>query len=415
MLAESARIDALLQTIPFFSQLRPEQLAGLREAGRIESAPADQILFYEGDPATSLYLILKGSVRIRAKAHNGKDMVLSTLQAGDFFGELALAEGGIRTASVEVRDESEFFLIERQDFTQLLAASPELLSDVIGAISQKMRGANDNLFQQLLEKQELQLQLERDKHQTVAQMVTGVAHEINTPLGILNALTTDLLDQSLNSLVSPEHPPLDAKEMLESLRLMQKHLVRLRQLVQTFRHVSAAQIGESPEWVSPGQVMQEALELYQLASPRRLAVTLQIDSELAETTWFGFPSLLQDCLIYLMTNIEAHAYPEADGPVFWRLQLVELENEPGFEIAVIDNGAGIDAVHLPRVCEPFFTTARQRGYRGLGLTIVQNLVQNIFEGQLKIASEPGLGTQIQSRFPFQIKLKEEPRGALGPA
>lgn len=401
---DSTAIDQLLKALPFFSHLNPGQLKNLRQWGQILEAKAGTILFHEGDPASALYIILAGSVAVYGGNDTDGQMLLSQLQSGDFFGELALAEGGTRTASVEVTADSTFFVVQRADFTRLLEDSPVLLSDVMGAISSKMRGANVNLYQHLLQKRELELELERKKHKTVARLVTGVADEINTPLGILNALTSDLLEQSLASLVSPAQKPLDPQQSLESLRLMQKHLIRLRQLLQTFRHVSAAHVGAPPEQQILAPILRDAMELYRVASPRRLAIDLQIEPELEETHWFGYPSLLQDCLMYLMTNIEAHAYPaDSAGPVSWSLGLGEWQQEPAFEICVRDQGTGITPEVLPQVCDPFFTTARQRGYRGLGLTIVKNLVENIFGGQLQIEAAAGQGTAVSLCFPFQIQ------------
>ncbi|MBF2052793.1 MAG: cyclic nucleotide-binding domain-containing protein [Candidatus Sericytochromatia bacterium] len=401
---DSTAIDQLLKALPFFSHLNPAQLKNVRQWGEILEAAPDTTLFHEGDPASALYIILEGGVAVYGGNAPNERVLLSNLQRGDFFGELALAEGGTRTASVEVTAPSTFFVIQRADFTRLLEDSPVLLSDVMGAISSKMRGANVNLYQHLLQKRELELALERKKHKTVARLVTGVADEINTPLGILNALTSDLLEQSLTSLVSPQQKPLDPQQSLESLRLMQKHLIRLRQLLQTFRHVSAAHVGAPPEQQLLAPILRDAMELYRVASPRRLSIDLQIEPELEETHWFGYPNLLQDCLMYLMTNIEAHAYPaDSAGPVRWSLALGEWQQEPAFEICVSDQGAGIAPEVLPQVCDPFFTTARQRGYRGLGLTIVKNLVENIFSGQLDIQSSSDQGTDITLRFPFQIQ------------
>ena len=128
-------VEDLLKAIPFFSNLSPEKLRDLARIGVREHAAAETVLFAEGDPGETLYVILKGAVRVTA----GSGVELTRFKAGDYFGELALLDGRPRSASVETTEDSELLIVSRRDFLTLLSDSPRTLGDLLVNLSGKIR------------------------------------------------------------------------------------------------------------------------------------------------------------------------------------------------------------------------------------------------------------------------------------
>ncbi|PIQ25530.1 hypothetical protein COW36_21020 [bacterium (Candidatus Blackallbacteria) CG17_big_fil_post_rev_8_21_14_2_50_48_46] len=377
-------IYGLLHKIPFFQNLPYETLKSLVDTGSIQEIEPDQTLFHEGDAGDALYLILSGEVAILAKNDQGEDIPLASLEGGSFFGELALAEGGVRTATAITQSPCQLFKLKREAFFAQMAASPKLLSQVISAISEKVRSANQHLFQEQLQKQALQLEIGRVQRQTVTRMVHGLSQELNAPLQSANAQ----LDQLLNGL-SPEK-----QAQGEELRFQ---LNRAQLLVQSLQAVAPGEIFARREDLLWPHFFAQFQELYRASSFRKLPLELHLSPEASPELWQGYPSQMSEVLMHLISNCEAHAYPLSDDPVGLSL---DLDGEH-FILRVQDTGLGIAPQILPQIRTPFFSTRKAEGYSGLGLAVVDNLVSSVLGGEMTIDSEAGTGTTVTLRFPRQ--------------
>ena len=99
-----------------------------REGGAAitQAVKAGTMLFSKGDRGTSLFAVCSGQVKISVPSLDGRDAVFNVVNAGEIFGEIALFDGGPRTASATAMTECELMLIERRDFVPLLMRHPEL-------------------------------------------------------------------------------------------------------------------------------------------------------------------------------------------------------------------------------------------------------------------------------------------------
>lgn len=399
------QIESLLEQVPFFSGFSPAQLQGLMAAGELRTQPAQTPVFQEGDPAKELFLIVAGRVQIQRHNAQQAEVVLAEVGPGAFFGELALADGGVRTASVRTLEDCQFFVLSREQFIQELARSPQLLSEVIASISTKIRHSNTQYFEEQLQKQAQLLTQERQRHLSMARMVMGMAHELNTPLGIVQT-TTSILHEQGEQLA--EQAQAQGPEILEACELIQDHLTRMRQLIQSFKSLSPAEVYTSLETIRWPEFLQAFEELYQQSSYRNLPLVTEISGQAAQHSWWGYPEILNDILMHLLLNAEAHAYPRHAGPV--KLSLDYLSASQQFRLEVADQGLGIAEQHLQEVQEPFFTTCRMQGFTGLGLTSVYNWVTTALQGEFKLRSVVGAGTCIEILFPAALGAVDHSNG-----
>jgi CRP/FNR family transcriptional regulator, cyclic AMP receptor protein len=131
--------ETVLLDVPFFEKLDLEERRTL--AGQIETVqyPAGHQLFAVGDPGDSLYVLTKGQVEIYFKDTTGHRVVLETLGAGEFLGEISLLDAGPRTASVVVTEDMEAIKVDRQDLDALIRRHPHAALDLLAATGRRLR------------------------------------------------------------------------------------------------------------------------------------------------------------------------------------------------------------------------------------------------------------------------------------
>jgi signal transduction histidine kinase len=401
-------LGALLRRVPFLSDMADDQLEQLVGRGRVTAAAPDEVMFREGDDAECLYVVLSGRVRIYLRHATGREMELALVQSGEFFGEMALLDGGARSASAICVTPSSFFVLDRAGFLDLLAHSPASLSRLLAHLTGNVRRMTGRYFQEELARQTLRADMELARHRSLAQLVAGVAHEVNTPLGIISTAASvirrELTSPSFATLAAERSSKTALEDALEATELVQKHVARAHALIQSFKNVSASESTDAREPMNLREALAETLDLFKI-NARKARLTVELDAALAEgeTTWVGYRGHLSRVVLNLLTNVERYAYPEgAGGRVMISLAADHDRTVPCFLITVRDFGRGIAPEHLPRVCEPFFTTGRGRGGTGLGLAIVHNLVTSVLQGTLAVESEPGRGTAVRVTVPQTV-------------
>lgn len=381
-----------LRNIPFFERFSETQFDHLIEKGETRDVPAEQVLFEENDPALELFLILKGAVQISGTNVNGEQIDLARLEAGHFFGELALADGGERTASAKTLEDAQFFVLSRQSFIQLLSESPQLLSEVISSISQKIRGSNTQYFEEQLDKQAQLLHMEKERNQLMTQLVTGVAHEFNTPLGIMKT-SAHILSDTLQEADLDEET---AEDLTDTCQLIDTQVARMDYLIQTFKSISPSEVYAHVSEVRWPEFFGEFERFYRSNSYMELPLEIDLSESAKTLPWMGYAEVLNDILMHLLLNVEIHAYPEGEGKV-----LIGLDTSgDDFTLTLRDWGRGLDNDTLKQAFSPFFTTQRLQGCTGLGLAVVHNWVVYALQGQIHMISEQGC--EVTLRFPQKL-------------
>ena len=306
--------------------------------------------------------------------------------------------------------------VESEEFAAFDAVDEQLLS--ILAVQAAGAVRNARLYQEEAtrrrELDEANVKLERlnqaesQRHRALAGMVAGVAHEVNTPLGI-SRTAVSVIRKSLapfadgSSQVTGELREA-AEDTISAVDLLERNILRAHQLVQDFKKLSAGQATDAKEHLSLSEVVAETVRLFSIQA-RHAKLEFSVETALppGSDAWEGYRGYLSQVLLNLYTNIERYAYPGgAGGRVEVRIAATETGGVPSFTLTVRDFGAGIPADDLGRVFEPFFTTGRSRGGTGLGLAIVHTLVTSTLKGSVEVESTLGQGTRIEVVFPRSI-------------
>lgn len=400
-------VEALLKKISFFEELPPEQLKSLTRSGRMLPLDEGQTVFQEGDPAEDLYILVRGEARVFRK-EGDTELELTTLGPGSCFGEVALIDGQPRSASVSALTKSWFFLLSRREFLTVLSRSPANLAKIVMDLSSALRRNTQERIAAERDKERLTSETELERHRAISQMVAGVAHEINTPLGIVSqaasCISESLAEEPLSGLDEPEEVEEALDDVRDAARLIAGNIARADRLVQSFKNLSVRQVTDSLESTDLAEVTAEVLELFSPQS-RSAKLDIEFSNKLAEegAPWTGYPGYYSQVLLNLLTNVERYAYPAGEGG---RVE-ISLEGGDGeYRVTVTDFGKGIPEEEISKIFEPFYTTGREKGGSGLGMAIVHNLVTSALSGTISITSKLGERTDVVMTFPHQIKAGE---------
>jgi signal transduction histidine kinase len=240
--------------------------------------------------------------------------------------------------------------------------------------------------------------MEAERQRSLTQMVAGVAHEINTPLGVVS-LGMSIIERELAEI--PGADPQDMARITESIALMKKNVERAHRLIQDFKKVSVSQLSDVKESMNLPEAVKEIIGLADIQLKRN-GIMIHFDNQVLPSaeTWVGYRGYLSQIILNLLTNIDHYAYPGGIGG--YAHITLNTPTKDHFMITVRDYGQGIPQEHLAHIFEPFFTTGRATGGTGLGMTIVYNLVTEALHGSIRIESEVGKGTEIIITFPQQI-------------
>lgn len=385
-----------LKNIPLFSSFPVDQLNEIMEKSSKISLQENQVVFRQGEDSAAMYLIFKGGVKIELEDGEGDLITAGRLFGCEFFGELGLLTNQPRRVTATTLEDTELLAIDRSLLLDIIRKSdPQAVLEMFSVLGGQMRASSESEFEELLSRRTLSAQMEAEKQRALTQMVAGVAHEINTPLGIIN---TAISIMARELAVPVEITIQRAADIAESLELMRRNVERADRLVQDFKKISSSQLKDEREQFDISEVIEDTVGLI-LVSLKRSQVRVKFHNKLAseQKKWVGYRGYLSQVLINLLTNVERYAYPKGVGGVVD--VTIRLEDDKHYCLSVKDYGRGISKENQTQIFDPFFTTGRAIGGTGLGLAIVHNLATSSLKGEIKMKSEEGKGTEFIVIFP----------------
>ena len=299
------------------------------------------------------------------------------------------------------RGDGSFGVIDVQALLRALADALSARNQQTTALLEEVRLGADRLRQTLTELEYTQATLvDSAKMASLGNLVAGVAHEVNTPVGILlgaashfSAVTADFRARLAGGLKRSE---LEAflDEAAEAMRLIQFNAGRAGELIAGFKQVSADQTSEERRQFLLAPYIDEVLAALRPSFRRRpISVSVDCPPELDCDT---YPGALAQVLTNLMMNALLHAFDEDQTG---QVRVGADQGDGLVTLVFADDGHGIPADHQPRIFEPFFTTRRGNGGTGLGLNIVYSRVVSVLKGSISVESAPGQGTRFIVTFP----------------
>ncbi|MEO5361777.1 MAG: ATP-binding protein [Nitrospirota bacterium] len=243
--------------------------------------------------------------------------------------------------------------------------------------------------------------VQAEKLASLGQMLAGVAHEINTPVGIGITLSSTITKETEAIKAAIDDRSLRMERLQEyiddinkSSSLIFKSLMRTAELVKSFKMVSADQITQERRVFRLKGYIEEILLSLQpklKRSQHNIEVICEQSLELD-----SYPGSIAQIITNLLMNSLIHAYDKgAKGTITIEAAL----HKNDIVIQYKDDGKGIPQENIKKIYDPFFTTMRGTGGTGLGMHIVHNIVTQTLGGTIDCQSELNKGTTFTISFP----------------
>lgn len=377
--------DIIARAFPGISQLEIEELINRSQVRNYAKGIA---LTREGEIESKFYILLDGRVNVSKTINNTEQRNLKELEAGDFFGEMALIHNAPRAASVTALEPVTVLEIDREDFDRVLRHSSSVAMAMVREISSRLRENDEMAIEDLqMRASELAQAYQKLAEQELArrEFLTNVAHELRTPLMAASGFL-QLIQQGL---ITPEKMP-------GAINTIARNIGQIITLVNNILFLQEMDL-ILPKFqpVDMGLIAREVVNSYQeKAAANLVMLNLEVAPQLPSTS--GDPKTLERALAALADN--AIKFSPNGGQVTVSVH----ESDGTVVVDVIDNGIGIEKERISRIFDRFYHL-EQSGDNlfdgiGLGLAITQQVIKQ-HNGRLTVESEPGKGST------FSIHLK----------
>ncbi|MCJ8318942.1 MAG: ATP-binding protein [Colwellia sp.] len=282
----------------------------------------------------------------------------------------------------------------------------QTLKDKVNLRSDALKESNQELLTTLEKLHQFQGQLvESEKMASLGDMVAGVAHEVNTPIGLGVTASTLLLDR-INELKDAfENKTLKSSQLKkflsegqENVSIIYRNLNRAADLISSFKKVAVDQSSEENRKFDVKQLINDILlTLAPQLKKQPITIDIHCPENLVVTSK---PGPINQILINLILNSLLHAFEGiSDGII--TISIMDLSGQ--LNITYSDNGNGVDPSIKNKIFDPFITTKRGSGGSGLGLHLVYNLVTQALGGHIHLESEVNQGVIFEINFPVKIE------------
>lgn len=426
-------IISILKQVEIFKNLPPAVIEELANKLVNTNPEADVRIINQGEKGNSMYVILSGEVKV-----HDKEYTIATLGAGNFFGEFSLLDDEPRSLSVTTISPSVIGNINQTDFYGILNRHPDITRDIIKAMLKRLRNQNQQIINQLREKQKeleelvrirtsdlrqknedlentlnelkrTQEQLiQQEKLASLGQLTAGIAHEIQNPLNFINnfsSLSKELADEIIISTESQDQLEI-ISDLKTNLTKIEEHGKRADRIVKGMLMHSKSSKGEK-QMTDICVICEQALHLsFNSFSTNFPYLNVDINKEFEK----DIPRILvvpQD-ISRVIINIYNNAFYAVNQRLIkgatpgykpGLLVVVKRENDKAV-ISVRDNGMGIPAANIDKIFQPFFTTKPTGEGTGLGLSLSYDIVK-AHGGEIKIESRENEFTEFSVYLPLK--------------
>lgn len=312
-----------------------------------------------------------------------------------------LDKARLRTENKEYQENLESMVEDRT--TELNLANEELIKHKLHLqelVDERTSELNESLEKLNKTKDYL---IQSEKMAALGGLVAGVAHEINTPVGIGVTAASHLSGETNKFLKSYKEgeitrSALDGflKTVTDSSEMILTNMNRAADLIHSFKQVA---VDQSSDTLREFNIKEYLNEIFSSLNPKFRNTSIEVMIECADDlSIYSFPGAVSQIITNLAINSLVHGF---EGLPKGEIIVSVVKENDDLKIIYSDTGKGIPEENVSKIFDPFFTTKRGFGGSGLGLHIVFNLVIQTLNGSIECHSQPDKGTTFTIMFPYQ--------------
>ncbi|MGL1957382.1 MAG: HAMP domain-containing histidine kinase [Colwellia sp.] len=246
--------------------------------------------------------------------------------------------------------------------------------------------------------------VESEKMSQLGQLVAGIAHEINTPVGVAVTAATALMDKVASIEHELKQGQLTKSSMERGLEhnkncsdLIYKNLTRAAELIQTFKEVAVDQSSESRRVFKLHSYLHEVISsLHPALKYYRVDVNITGDEHFE---FDNYPGAFGQLITNFVMNSLKHGFNKEQQH---KITIHFSTDEKHLYLTYQDDGVGVKDEYIAKIFEPFYTTRRNKGGTGLGLHIVYNLITQKLKGAISCSSSLNQGIKFEIKIPKNL-------------
>lgn len=299
---------------------------------------------------------------------------------------------------------------EREYAEKQIIKMNEMLEDRVTERTVELERMNRALFDSMdtLRKTQDQL-IQSEKHASLSNLVAGIAHEINTPVGVgltavsfLEEKTLTLKKLYLEGKMKRSDLDKYLDSTVDSVRIILNNLNRAADLISSFKLVAVDQYNDKSRKFQIRPYIEQIL-MNLRPELKKTNHIIEIDCP-GDLYVHSNPGAFSQIFTNLIMNSIQHGFEKTE---YGRIKVKIVVNDDGMMLTYKDDGKGMAEEDRKNVFEPFYTTKRGQGGTGLGMHIVFNLVTQTLGGTIKCKSRPGDGVMFMVHFPISIYSRVE--------
>ena len=373
----------------------------------IEKSELNSVLFslFKDLTLTALVLLLLVSLFSRRLATRLTNSIIRLNKVTE-----KIASGDLSTrVVVDSEDEIGLLSVRFNEMAESLEKSKDNLESLVSDRTQELSEANRELIDlnnelnstlTLLQSTQKQL-IKSERMAGLGCMVSGVAHELNTPVGTvlttftyIDKMITEFQERFSSNTLSKKYVQKYLHDSTNASAIINDSLQEILDLIGQFKNISADEIEQRMELIKVKSLILDVVEEYSETLKQEDFKLKIICSDLLQS--FVYPEALKKSIRQLLDNTLKYAYDDQD------VKKIEIEidviNEE-VRLRYSDYGRGIDSKQVDRIFDPFYTSDRAAGALGLGLNLVYNTITNLLRGTIDIDTSKSLGLHFIITWP----------------
>jgi signal transduction histidine kinase len=389
---ETAKID-VLKSSALFKNLTREQIQSIAPSFEERNFAPEELVFDDGSAETDgMYIVVSGSIKIykTLPGEEVRQQAVAVLNAGSFFGEMALLDEESRSAGAVAMDACELLYLSKQSFNSIIGKdvvlAHEILTRISKVMSKRLRDTN-NLFREVVS---WGYRARKEVRDLKSNFLATVSHELRTPIHSIQGFSA-LMRDSTN---------IDEETKQKFIEVILNESKRLGDLINDLISLAEIEYGAIVLDRKPANLsdlIDKALERYKSdAEKKKINFHLLIPVSLPSLTIDA--GRFQQSIEHLIEN--AIKFSTFGGEI--RIEVAMMKNS--VEIMVTDSGEGIAAKFQERIFDKFYqidqSSTRTVGGAGIGLSLARHIVQ-LHGGSIGVSSKEGGGSTFKISLPKQ--------------